>query len=149
MSRRSPIDEIASCTCLRLRKATRRVTQIYDQMLEPSGLTIAQFSLLARLWPDTALAIGELAEALVADQTTLTRNIKPLAARGLVRSFHDENDRRRRMIGLTDAGRAIIPEAYPLWRKAQSELAALLGANEILSLNKVLDRSLERLTKAD
>jgi DNA-binding MarR family transcriptional regulator len=147
MSKRSAADELAKCTCLRLRKATRRVTQIYDQMLEPSGLTIAQFSLLARLWPDANLSIGELAEALVTDPTTLTRNLKPLLERGLLRTFNDAADRRRRMIGLTDTGRAIVPVAHPLWRKAQEQLATLLGAREIASLNSALDRSLDRLAR--
>ncbi|WP_040580172.1 MarR family winged helix-turn-helix transcriptional regulator [Methyloferula stellata] len=149
MSKRSPIDEIASCTCLRLRKATRRVTQIYDQMLAPAGLTVAQFSLLARLWPEESLSIGELAEALVTDPTTLTRNLKPLIERGLLQAVNDAEDRRRRMIALTDAGRAIIPVAYPLWRKAQEQLAELLGARDIASLNSALDRSLERLARND
>jgi DNA-binding MarR family transcriptional regulator len=147
MSKRSSLDEIASCTCLRLRKATRRVTQIYDQMLEPAGLTIAQFSLLARLMPEKGLSMGELAEALVTDPTTLTRNIKPLVERGLLQIFNDAEDRRRRMVALTQEGRAIIPIAYPLWRKAQAELASLLGASEIARLNKALDRSLDRLIK--
>jgi DNA-binding MarR family transcriptional regulator len=144
----SPIDEIASCTCLRLRKATRRVTQIYDQMLEPSGLTIAQFSLLARLLVQKEISIGELAEALVTDPTTLTRNIKPLNERGLLLIVYDAEDRRRRLVTLTKEGRALIPVAYPLWRKAQAHLASLLGGNETALLNKALDRSLARLTES-
>jgi DNA-binding MarR family transcriptional regulator len=145
MSKRSPADEIASCTCLRLRKTTRRVTQIYDQMLEPAGLTIAQFSLLAQLFAGQGLCIGALAEALVTDPTTLTRNLKPLLERGLLRVFEDPEDRRRRLIYLTDAGRTAVPTAYPLWRKAQARVAALLGRSETAQLNKTLDHSLERL----
>lgn len=145
MSKRSPADEIASCTCLRLRKTTRRVTQIYDRILEPAGLSIAQFSLLAQLMEGRGLSIGALAEALVTDPTTLTRNLKPLLDRGLLRVFEDPQDRRRRLIYLTDAGRAAVPIAYPLWRKAQARIAALLGPSETVRLNKALDHSLERL----
>jgi DNA-binding MarR family transcriptional regulator len=130
-----------------LRKTTRRVTQIYDQMLEPSGLTIAQFSLLARLFADTNLSMGELAEALVTDPTTLTRNLKLLAERGVLEVFSDPADRRRRMVALTRAGRALIPIAYPLWKKAQAELAALLSKSVIYDLNTALDRSLDRLVQ--
>ncbi len=149
MSKRSPLDEIASCTCLRLRKATRRVTQMYDQMLAPSGLTIAQFSLLARLMPEKDLSIGILAEALVTDPTTLNRNIKPLVVAGFLESYSDVEDRRRHMIALTRKGRDIVPVAYPLWRKAQAELAALLGVKEIASLNNALDHSIKQLVKND
>jgi DNA-binding MarR family transcriptional regulator len=120
---------------------------MYDQMLEPSGLTIAQFSLLARLLPEEGLSIGALGEALQTDPTTLTRNSKPLVAGGFLQIYSDAEDRRRRMIALTKQGRDIVPVAYPLWRKAQAELAELLGSKEIASLNKALDLSLKQLTK--
>jgi DNA-binding MarR family transcriptional regulator len=146
--KKSTLEEIASCTCLRLRKTTRRVTQIYDRMLEPAGLTIAQFSLLARLYAEGELSIGALAEALVTDPTTLTRNLKPLAERELLQIFLDADDRRRRLVSLTREGQALVPVAYPLWKKAQAELAALLGKSEISNLNLALDRSLERLAES-
>ena len=145
MTKRSAADEIAQCTCLRLRKATRRVTQIYDRTLEPAGLTIAQFSLLASLFDGEGLSVGELAEALVTDPTTLTRNLKPLLDRGFLQVFVDPDDGRRRLIRLTNTGRAIVPKAYPLWRKAQAQVTALLGETETALLNKALDQSLERL----
>ena len=40
---------IMECTCMRMRRATRRVTQLYDRALEPAGLTVNQFGLLAYL----------------------------------------------------------------------------------------------------
>jgi DNA-binding MarR family transcriptional regulator len=148
MKKISVADEIASCTCLRLRKAARRVTQIYDQMLEPAGVTLTQFSLLAHLYAGQGLSIGELAEALVTDPTTLTRNLKPLIERGFVYAIADEADRRRRVIALTVAGRSLLPIAHPLWRKAQAHVARLLGESETARLNKALERSLGRLTEA-
>ena len=41
--------KIMECTCLRMRRATRLVTQLYDHALGPSGLTVSQFGLLAYL----------------------------------------------------------------------------------------------------
>ncbi|HLH12382.1 MAG TPA: MarR family winged helix-turn-helix transcriptional regulator [Methylovirgula sp.] len=143
--RRSPAEEIASCTCLRLRKATRRVTQIYDEMLAPAGVTIAQFSLLAHLMEGRDLSVGELAEGLVTDPTTLTRNLKPLLDRALVEISADLEDRRRRLIRLTPAGRQSVVTAHPLWRKAQTRVATLLGESDTARLNKALDHSLKRL----
>ncbi len=116
-------------------------------MLEPAGLTLPQFSLLAHLYPEEELSVGDLAEALDTDPTTLTRNLKPLIERQLVKVDPDENDRRRRAIVLAPAGRALFPLAYPLWRKAQAHVAHLLGESETARLNKTLDRSLGRLTR--
>ena len=44
------------CTCLRLRKASRRVSQIYDQHLEPFGLTVTQYGVLGHIDPSKASA---------------------------------------------------------------------------------------------
>lgn len=148
MSESRAAREIANCTCLRLRRTARRVTQIYDQMLEPAGLTLAQFSLLAHLYAADGLSIGELAQALDTDPTTLTRNLKPLIERQLVKVHQDEGDRRRRAIALTPSGQRLLPIAYPLWRNAQSHMENLLGVRETARLNKALDRSLGRLADA-
>ena len=40
------------CTCLALRRATRRVTQIYDTHMKPLGLRITQFAVLGNLAGD-------------------------------------------------------------------------------------------------
>jgi DNA-binding MarR family transcriptional regulator len=148
MSKSLAAQEIANCTCLRLRRTARRVTQIYDQMLEPAGLTLAQFSLIAHLYAGEGLSVGDLAEALDTDPTTLTRNLKPLIERQLVSVRQAEDDRRRRAIVLTPAGRGLLPVAYPLWRKAQARMVGLLGESETARLNKALDRSLGKLTRA-
>ena len=78
------IRAIAQCSCLRLRRTTRRVTQIYDRLLEPAGLTVNQFGLLARLYGANLrreiLPIGTLAERVGMDPTTLNRSLKPLEA---------------------------------------------------------------------
>jgi DNA-binding MarR family transcriptional regulator len=148
MSKSLAAQEIANCTCLRLRRTARRVTQIYDQMLEPAGLTLAQFSLIAHLYAGEGLSVGDLAEALDTDPTTLTRNLKPLIERHLVSVHQDEDDRRRRAIVLTPAGQGLLPVAYPLWRKAQARMVGLLGESETARLNKALDRSLGKLARA-
>jgi len=145
MAQDVPISEIAGCTCLRLRKAARCATQIYDRCLEPTGLTITQFGLLAHLFLRAGISIGELAEALVMDPTTLTRNLRPLERRGHVRIKASKNDRRRREVVLTAGGRAVFEAAAPLWREAQTRVAAALGADEAMQLNRALDHSIVRL----
>ena len=84
----------SGCTCMRLRKASRRVSQIYDRSLEPLGLTVTQFSLLGHLGSFDGIGIGALAEKLVMDPTTLTRNLRPLQRQGFVVLAADPHDRR-------------------------------------------------------
>jgi DNA-binding MarR family transcriptional regulator len=133
-----------ACTCLRLRKAARRITQIYDGHVEPFGLTITQFGLLAHLRVLDGIGVGALAEKLVMDPTTLTRNLRPLERRGLVTLEPDPEDRRSRNLHLTDAGRETLRAARPAWARAQRHVEEVLGNADAVTLNTALDRMLER-----
>ena len=120
-----PLD-VSVCACANLRKATRVVTQAYDSALRPSGLKATQFTLLATLASRGDLPLTRLADAMVMDRTTLTRNLKPLVAKGFVQ-ITDGADQRVREIGLTTSGRAAYDDALPRWRDAQERFVAALG----------------------
>src|SRR5262245_13598456 len=96
--------QVSACIGFRLRKLTRRVSQIYDQMLAPLDLTGTQFSLLSNLATYPDLSIGELADRLMMDPTTLTRVLRPLERRKLVTVAASREDRRRRGVALSAAG---------------------------------------------
>jgi DNA-binding MarR family transcriptional regulator len=120
--------EIAlQCACFNLRKTARAVTQLYNAMLQPSGLLATQFSVLVALALASPLAISSLAEVLGMDRTTLARNLKPLQRRGLVRVEQSEDDRRIQLVALTPKGQEALSAAMPLWRKAQHHTVSHLG----------------------
>jgi DNA-binding MarR family transcriptional regulator len=133
------------CTCHLLRSAARRVTQVYDDALRPAGLKTSQFSLLATLRHAEALTLGELAERLSMDRTTLTRNLRPLQQAGWIERVPDPVDRRRIHLVVTAAGRATLAHARPLWRDAQHAFRARLGAPSVMALHTALDDTLEHL----
>jgi DNA-binding MarR family transcriptional regulator len=135
------------CTAMRLRKAARRVTQIYDRHLEAAGLTITQFGVLASLLSAERIAIGALAEQLLMDPTTLTRNLQPLHRQGLVVIEPDRRDRRVRWVSLSDAGRQAVDNARPAWRDAQNHVRKLIGEDETAALHDTLDYVLERFAE--
>jgi DNA-binding MarR family transcriptional regulator len=141
--------EISGCTCLRVRRTARRLTGIYDRLLEPTGLTINQFGLLAHLHGASeagkaSLPIGMLAELVGMDPTTLTRSLRPLAAQRLVADVAAVDDRRVRSVAITEAGRRKLAAAVPPWRLAQAKVVASLGEETTLSLNGLLDRAAAR-----
>ncbi len=148
MSSKAKVDEqLAQCTCLRLRQLTRRVTQLYDQLLAPAGLTINQFGILAYLSGHADVSIGELADRLLMDPTSLTRTLRPLETRRLIKVTTGKDDRRRRTLMLTDAGRAAFHGAAPLWRKAQAAFAEMMGTRSFDVLDRSLDLSLQQLMR--
>ncbi|MBN9265424.1 MAG: winged helix-turn-helix transcriptional regulator [Hyphomicrobium sp.] len=132
---------------MRLRKAARLVTQIYDRHLEATGLTITQYGVLANLLVAGRVAIGGLAEQLLMDPTTLTRNLQPLHRKGLVVIEPDRRDRRVRWVSLSDAGRQTFENARPAWREAQNHVRKLIGDDETAALHDTLDYVLERFAE--
>jgi DNA-binding MarR family transcriptional regulator len=141
--------ELSGCTCLRLRMVTRRVTQIYDRALEQAGVTGTQLSILGTVQRRPQLGLAELAEILAADPTTMTRNLRPLERRRLVKIVDDPQDRRRRAIVLTREGRSALEMALPHWRRAQKRMSELLGAGEVARMNAMMERALPRLADSD
>ena len=132
---------------MRLRKATRRVSQIYDRHLEAAGLTITQYGLLAYLAATGETTIGALADKLAMDPTTLTRNLRPLIRQGLVTHEPDRRDRRVRCVSLSVTGRESFDAARPLWRAAQNQITAVIGDVETSALHNQLDQVLARLAE--
>jgi DNA-binding MarR family transcriptional regulator len=149
-SQSSPAGDVLNCTCSRLRRAGRGVTQLYDQALEPAGLTIGQFGLLAHLATIAAgegggIAIGTLAHARGMDPTTLTRNLKPLVAKGWIEDAHDPHDRRVRGVAITASGRKKFLAAAPLRQSAETQMQKLLGPETLAALNALLDVSISKI----
>jgi DNA-binding MarR family transcriptional regulator len=127
------------CNCTALRKATRRVSQLYDSALEPCGIKATQRTILSQIARSGTPPLGELAEALVMDRGALTHNLKPLQRDGLVKVSIDPLDRRNRLIALTAQGRAKLAESDALWARAQRGFEAGFGIAKSASLRKALE----------
>ena len=140
MHRLSPLD----CTCFRVRGAARRVTQIYSNHLAPTGLTISQFSLLGFVAAEGPISIGRLSELLATDRTTLTRNLRPMLAAGLIEQA-PAGDKRRHELVATPAGRALFKRALPLWAAAEHEVREALGTKLTADLHGAIERSMQKL----
>ncbi len=108
-----------SCIGTRVRKAARVVANHYDKHLKPTGLKGTQFTLLNTIFMNPAATIGQLADILGLDRTTLNRNLKPLEGKGLIRSGSGK-DPRTRTLQLTKDGTKLLQGALPLWLEAQT-----------------------------
>lgn len=128
-----------TCVMFNLRKASRALTQVYEEVMKPSGILPTQFTLLVVTRGMGPVAISRMAEVLVMDRTTLTRNLKPLERDGLVTVKPSRHDKRTREVNLTKKGVKQLELAVPLWREAQQKINASLGGER-------LDRMLEDLT---
>ncbi|HEV2676139.1 MAG TPA: MarR family winged helix-turn-helix transcriptional regulator [Aliidongia sp.] len=135
--RLSPTDA-GSCNGTALRKATRRVSQLYDAVLAPCGLRSTQRSILIHIARAGAPSMGELALALVLDRSALAHNLKPLERDGFVVIAADPNDRRSRRVALTASGEAKLEESLALWDDAQRRFETAFGPDRARDLRATL-----------
>lgn len=129
---------IANCAAVRTLSAARTVTKIYGDTLRPLGITITQFTLLITIGRVRPESISEIGQWLNIDRTSLTRNLKPLEAAGLVIRA-DEGPQRKREIKLTKKGEETLRSAYPLWRSAQDQVEAKFDKKEFATAMRSLE----------
>jgi DNA-binding MarR family transcriptional regulator len=126
------------CNCTALRKASRRISQLYDTALAPSGLKATQRAILAQISRSEPTTVGALAVALVMDAGALAHTLKPLERDRLVAIEIDPDDRRNRLITLTAKGRATLAETEVLWAKAQRGFEIAFGRAESEAFREAL-----------
>ncbi|MEG6586767.1 MarR family winged helix-turn-helix transcriptional regulator [Dendrosporobacter sp. 1207_IL3150] len=127
------------CNCMNIRRASRAVTQFYDEVLQPSGLTIAQLGLLRHIELAEKITISALAKMIRIDRTTLNRNLKPMAEAGLI-VINPGEDSRTREITLTEEGKVAVTNAWKLWGEAQVSLKEYLGEEDLTKLIQLLSK---------
>jgi DNA-binding MarR family transcriptional regulator len=114
------------CACANLRRATRAVTQIYEEEFRPARLRITQFSILKALSTVPDARQGGLAYAMGLDSTTLTRTLANLRRQGYV-AIQRGRDRRERILSLTEKGKAKVDHLMPHWERAQKRVRDAMG----------------------
>lgn len=125
------------CMCANIRRAARALTQRYDEVLRPLGLTITQFTILQALSLAGEPTQSELGEILAMDSTTLTRTLAIMTRNGWI-GKHYGADRRERRLRLTRVGESEFNRALPNWRNAQETLREQLGKGRWDKLTKLI-----------
>jgi DNA-binding MarR family transcriptional regulator len=131
----SPLNVCRSCKCAALRRASRAVTQHYEECFRGTGLRATQFTILATLNQTGPKPLTELATILGLERTSLTRNLRPLEKKGFVKAMAGDDQRVRR-ISITQAGEQAALDALGAWTRAQATVDEILrnvGVDEIFS----------------
>ena len=128
------------CMCASFRRASRALTQLYDQALRPLGLRGTQFTILQALSLVGEVSQGQLGKILAIDSTTLTRTLEIMRHRGWIAKTEGK-DRRAWRLRLTRAGESHFKRALPSWEEVQSRLQGRLGSDrweKLLSLTNTV-----------
>ena len=118
---------LSPCVCSTLRMVSRAVTQLYDDILRPSGLRVTQFSILAMIARRGEANLRHLEQALAIDQTTLTRSVSLLERDRMIQRVTNP-DGRVKVMRLTGTGKRRLDVARPLWAQAQDRVLRELGS---------------------
>ena len=124
--RHDALQALKVCAGWNARLAARRITQFLGNRMTSSGLTIAQFGLMAQIATAADDTLGALAERLGLDQSSLSRNLHALERDGLVEITIVERDQRKRAVWLTENGARRLEAAMPVWRSAHAALVKVL-----------------------
>lgn len=130
------------CLCATVRRAARLLNRRYEEALAPAGVTPGQFEMMMVLRHTGAADQSRLAGLLEMDQTTLSRNLRPLERERWVTQERPEADRRKRMYRLTPLGESVLSDAQRRWQDVHGQLERALG-EPMTALWPTLDRVLE------
>ncbi|MFT7711293.1 MarR family winged helix-turn-helix transcriptional regulator [Clavibacter tessellarius] len=129
-----------------LAAASRAVVSLYRPLLQPLNLTHPQYLVLLALDEEEPQAVVDLAEKLHLTPGTLSPLLKRLEVFGYVTRFRDTTDERRLSVGLTDAGRDMLPVIWRVGDQVRHDIAGEEPCGSALRelLNGVLDRATAR-----
>ncbi len=128
------------CMCASFRRASRALTQLYEEALRPLGLRATQFTILQALSQTGEISQGELGRVLAIDSTTLTRTLRIMIREEWIANRRGQ-DRRERLLRLAKDGRHQFNRALPLWEKAQMHLRHQLGDKRWHDLLKLINET--------
>ncbi len=111
---------------------------------ERFGLTIPQWRIVAVLGHEPGLSAVEVTERTVMDKVTVSRALTALESDGRLIRRVDSRDRRRSLLRLSAAGRAVYREIVPLARSYEMQLLSILTASERSALDDLLTRLTEQ-----
>lgn len=148
MDRAGDNDLDTLCACAALRRAARSATQLYDLVLQPSGLKVTQFIALRSIGEAGEIAQWKFAREHAIAVETLSRRFAALRKRGLIASRTGGNHGER-IYTLTDEGKEALRKAYPYWERAQARLRQTLGDLEMHNLVRLCSSTVEASHKAE
>jgi len=93
-----------------LRIAVNRLSRTLRNQKADSSVSDAQFSALARLHRDGAMTLADLSRQDGVTPPSMTKTVNALVERGLVSKDLHGDDRRKVLIGTTEAGAALVEE---------------------------------------
>lgn len=134
---------VAVCPGMRVARTTRVLARVFNDEFRAIGLQSSQHGVLTfvALAGQDGATIGALADALLLDRTTLTRNLRPLQTAGYLNITRSRTDARAQIVSLTKKGEKTVEALFPLWQRAYNRIRDALGPQALTELSDQLDQA--------
>lgn len=130
---------------LMLEQAQRRLSKELDRVLAQVGASAEQWRVLDKLSDESGRPIGELAQLLSMNPPTMTKLIDRMVAAGVVQRIVDDEDSRRVLVFITDAGLVLFGKLSRKAGEFHEGLAETLSARDAQQLSRLLGHLTQRL----
>ncbi|HNP37047.1 MAG TPA: MarR family transcriptional regulator [Woeseiaceae bacterium] len=117
------------------------VARAYDKEF---GLSIPEWRVIAILGRHPGMSAVEVAEQTFLDKVAVSRAVTKLIRSGRIDREFADADRRRSILNLSEKGRAVHDGVAELALTFERQLLEVLNADEIASLDGLMDRLLEK-----
>jgi DNA-binding MarR family transcriptional regulator len=132
-------DDLSRCLVLNTIAAARTLLRRFDGQLKPFGVTVQQFSLLAAVRSHPGAPVMTLAQHVLMDRTSLTRNLDLLEHKGLVQRAAG-GTRNARICELTAKGDATLEQLLPEWQRIGAAFNADIPQEDADVYRRVIGR---------
>ncbi|HEX6980998.1 MAG TPA: MarR family transcriptional regulator [Alphaproteobacteria bacterium] len=131
-----------------LARASHQVSHEFHRELKPYGLSVLEWRVLATLEGSDGCSLGEVADAVLFKQPTVTKLIDRMERDGWVKRQPGAGDRRRIRIVMTAKGRAVVQELLVKAKRHEAACLASYTPAEIENLKRILRDLLKRSATA-
>ncbi|HTU43030.1 MAG TPA: hypothetical protein VMF10_15075 [Candidatus Aquilonibacter sp.] len=138
----------ATCLCAVLRQAARSAAQLYDLVLEPTGLRATQFYMLKVIAEAGEIPQWKFAREHAVAVETLSRRFATLRRRKLI-AVRTGSNHGEQLYSLTKEGKEAFTRAVPYWERAQSRLKRTMGRPQSKLLLQLCERAVEAARDAE
>jgi homoprotocatechuate degradation regulator HpaR len=128
-----------------LLRAREAVMERFRPSLRAHDLTDQQWRVLRALFDHGQKDLGELAEMCCLLKPSITRIIRTMETRELLKKQADNKDQRRTIVSITSDGRKLIAQVGPHSQQVYREIEAEFGTEALEELYSKLDALMAKL----
>jgi DNA-binding MarR family transcriptional regulator len=121
------------------------VNRIVSKKLAQWGLSVPKYGIIRQLYDNETLPLSKLSRLIFRGNSNLTTLVDRMERDGIVQRVNHDNDRRVKVLRLTEKGRALAPKVIKEYRAFLHEMMSCISANEQRMLFQSLKQLRERL----